>query len=213
MKQVFRNVLPLMGVGMVFSLLAAGCATSSDVEKLDRNLSHKMDAQSKAMRSEVNSLHEQVKNVSAVTEGLRTQVRTFQLDTSAALELVKEQGVIREQALRDLSTVTVSTRRELEGYGTKAREHFGKIEEMTGEVTKQIRAIQQVVSGFSGRIDQLPPLVSALGTEVRSLTETLLGSYELEEVALRDRLRAVEEMKKRLRPLEARQSSGSGPEK
>ena len=213
MKQVFRNVLPLMGAGMVVSLLAAGCATSSDVEKLDRNLSQKMDAQSKAMRSEVNSLREEVKNVSAETEGLRTQVRTFQLDTSAALELVKEQGVIREQALRDLSTVTVSTRKELEGYGTKAREHFGKIEEMTGEVTKQIRAIQQVVSGFSGRIDQLPPLVSALGTEVRSLTETLLGSYELEEVALRDRLRAVEEMKKRLRPLEARQSSGSGPEK
>lgn len=213
MKQVLRNVLPLMGAGMVVSLLAAGCATSSDLEKLDRNLSQKMDTQSRAMRLEVNSLREQVKNVSAETEGLRAQVRTFQLDTSAALELVKEQGVIREQALRDLSTVTVSTRRELEGYGTKAREHFGKIEEMTGEVTKQIRTVQQVVSGFSGRIDQLPPLVSALGTEVRSLTETLLGSYELEEVALKDRLRAVEEMKKRLRPLEARQPSGSGPEK
>ncbi len=213
MKLLSQSVLPLMGAGIVVSLLAAGCVTSSDLEQLDRNLSQKMDAQSRAMRSEVSSLLGRVKTLSTETEGLRAQVRTFQLDTSAALELVNEQGVIREQALRDLSTVTISTKREVEGYSAKAREHFGRIEEMTGEATKQIRTVQQIVSGFSGRIDQLPPLVSALGTEVRSLTETLLGSYELEEVALRDRLRAVEEMKKRLRPLEARQQSGPGLEK
>lgn len=213
MKLSYQSVLPVMGAGMVVSLLAAGCATSSDLEKLNQNLSQKMDAQSRAMRSEVSSLRDQVKSLSTETEGLRAQVRTFQLNTSAALELVKEQGVIKEQGLRDLSTAIISTKREVEGYGAKAQEHFGRIEEITGEATKQIRTVQQVVSGFSGRIDQLPPLVSALGTEVRSLTGTLLGSYELEEVGLRDRLRAVEEMKKRLRPLEAQQQSGGRPEK
>lgn len=213
MKLLSQSVFPLMGAGIVVSLLAAGCVTSSDLEKLDQNLTKKLDAQTRSMRSEVSSLREQVKTVSTETGDLRAQMRTFQLDTSAALELVKEQGVISEQALRDLSTVSISTKREVEGYGAKAREHFGKIEEMTGEATKQIRTVQQVVSGFSGRIDQLPSLVSALGIEIRSLTETLLGSYELEEVALRDRLRAVEEMKKRLRPLEARQQSGPGLEK
>jgi hypothetical protein len=54
-------------------------------------------------------------------------------------------------------------------------------------------------------MEQLPSLVTTRGTGVRSITATLLGSHELEEAALKDRLLAVEEMKKRLRPLEAHQ--------
>ena len=213
MKQVFQDALSLMGAGITVSLLATGCVTSSDLTKLNEDLTHKLDGYTKTMRSEVGRLHEQIKSLRTETEGLRAQVGTLQLNTTASLDMVKEQGVISQQALRDLSTVMIGTKKEVESYGARAREHIGKIEEMTGENMKQIRTVQQVVSGFSSRIDHLPSLVSTLGTEVRSLTETLRGTYELEEGGLRDRLRAVEEMKKRLRPFEASQQRGPTLEK
>lgn len=213
MKQVFQDALSLMGAGITVSLLATGCVTSSDLTKLNEDLTHKLDGYTKTMRSEVGRLHEQIKSLRTETEGLRAQVGTLQLNTTASLDMVKEQGVISQQALRDLSTVTIGTKKEVENYAGKAREHFGKIEEMTGENTKQIRTVQQVVSGFSSRIDHFPSLVSALGAEVRSLTETLRGTYELEEGGLRDRLRAIEEMRKRLRPFEASQQTGPAPQK
>jgi archaellum component FlaC len=213
MKQVFQDALSLMGAGITVSLLATGCVTSSDLTKLNEDLTHKLDGYTKTMRSEVGRLHEQIKSLRTETEGLRAQVGTLQLNTTASLDMVKEQGVISQQALRDLSTVTIGTKKEVENYAGKAREHFGKIEEMTGENTKQIRTVQQVVSGFSSRIDHFPSLVSAIGTEVRSLTETLRGTYELEEGGLRDRLRAIEEMRKRLRPFEASQQTGPALQK
>lgn len=188
MKHVFRGMLPLRGAGIVVSLLAAGCVTSSDLAKLDQSMAQKLDAHAKAQRAEMGSLREQVKTLRTEAESLRAQVGALQLNTPAALETLKEQDVINEQALRDLSTITVSTKKEVEGYAAKAREHFGKI-------------------------DHFPSLVSALGTEIRSLTETLRGNYELEEGGLRDRLRAVEELKKRLRPFEASQQAGPALQK
>lgn len=210
MKQRSRSALLLVGTGVVLSWLAAGCATSSDLEMLNLELSKKLDAQTRTMRAETGSLREQVKSFKGELENLRAQVGTFQLDTRSALELLKEQEVMNGQILHELSTVTTSTRKTIEGYATKMQDQSGKIESMTGEVTTQLQSVQQAVSGVKGRIEQFPPLVTALGTEVRSLTETLMGNYELEEAALKDRLRVVEEMKKRFRPLQAHEASGAG---
>lgn len=119
MKQVFRGMLPLRGAGIVVSLLAAGCVTSSDLAKLDQSMAQKLDAHAKAQRAEMGSLREQVKTLRTEAESLRAQVGALQLNTRAALETLKEQEVINEQALRDLSTIMVSTKKEVEGYAAK----------------------------------------------------------------------------------------------
>ena len=98
----------------------------------------------------------------------------------------------------------------METYGISTGRRLTQIEETAGETTNNIRQKQKDVSGFNDRLDQLPSVVSALGA---SLTDTLWGSYEVEEAGLRDRLRALEAMKKRLRPLEARQQMSPNVEK
>ena len=185
MKQLSRSAFLQVGTGIVMAWLAAGCATSSDLEMMNLDLSKKLDAQTRTMKAETGSLREQVKSFKTELENLRAQVGTFQLDTRAALELLKEQEVMSGQIVHELSTVTAGLKRTVEGYDARA-------------------------SSFRSRMEQLPPLVTTLGTEVRSLTETLLGNYELEETALKDRLRVVEEMKRRFRPLQAHQASGAG---
>jgi archaellum component FlaC len=200
-----QSALVQAGIGLVVSLLAAGCATSSDLQKLNLDLAQKLDAQTKTLRAETSSLRDQAKSFKTELESLRAQVGTFQFETRTALERLNEQEVMRQQILNELTASAANTKKTMEGYGATSLERFGKIETMTRETAKQLQTVQQSVSGFSGRIEQLPSLVTTLGTEVRSLTATLLGSYELEEAALKDRLRAVEDMKKRLRPLEARQ--------
>lgn len=185
MKQGFPGALLQVGTGIVVAWLASGCATSSDLERLNLELSQKLDAQTKAMRAETSSLRDQTKSFKTELENLRAQVGTFQLDTRSALELLKEQEVMSSQILNELSTVTTSLKKTVEGYDARA-------------------------SGFRSRMEQLPPLVTTLGTEVRSLTETLAGNYELEEAALKDRLRVVEEMKKRFKPLQAHETGEAG---
>jgi predicted nucleic acid-binding Zn-ribbon protein len=205
MKQLSTSTLARAGVGIVFSLVTAGCATSSDLEKFNLDLHRKLDAQTRTLQAETSSLRDEAKSLRTEMESLRAQVGTFHLETRKAFERLNEQEVMSDQIVKELNANAANTRKEMEGYGAKSLERFGKIEAMTGEAAKQIQAVQHAVADSSGRIEQLPSLVTTLGTEIRSLTATMRGSYELEEAALKDRLRTVEEMKKRLVPLEARQ--------
>lgn len=205
MKHLFRNAPVRVGVGVVFSLLAAGCATSSDLQKFNLDLTQKLEAQTRTLRAETSSLGDQVKSFKTELESLRAQIGTFHLETRTALERMSEQQVIRDQIVKEFTARVTNAKKAMEGYGAKSLERFDKIEAMTGEAAKQLQTLQQAVSDSSRGMEQLPSLVTTLGMEVRSLTATLLGNYELEEAALKDRLRAVEAMKKGLKPVEARQ--------
>lgn len=184
MKQLSRNVLQV-GTGVVAAWLVAGCATTWDLEQMDQRLTKKLDAQTRTIRMEASDLHERIKSFKSELGNLSAQV----------------------------NTVTTDTKKTMDSYDTRNQERFRRIEMMTGETTRQLQAVQQTVSGFSGRIEHLPSQVTALGTEVRSLTEALMGNYELEEAAIKDRLRVVKEMKSKLRPLQAYETSGTGLEK
>jgi len=123
------------------------------------------------------------------------------------------QEVMNTQILRELSTITTNTKQRVEGSDIKDQERFRRIEMMTGEATKQLQTVQQAFSDLSGKIENVPSRVTALGTEVRSLTETLRENYELEEAVLKDRLRLIKEMQKQVRPLHAYETGGTSPEK
>lgn len=219
MKQLPRNVLLQVGTGVVMAWLMTGCATYEDVAMMNLNLTKKLDAQTTIIKAETGSLREQVKSSKTELENLRAQVRTFQsaLDQVAgfqsALELLKAQEVLNTQILRELSTITTNTKKTVEGSDIRDQERFHRIEMITGEATKQLQTVQQAFSDLSGKIENVPSRVTALGTEVRSLTETLVGNYGLEEAALKDRLQLVEEMQKRFRPLHAYEAGGMSPEK
>jgi predicted nucleic acid-binding Zn-ribbon protein len=205
MNELSTSTLMRVGVGIIFSLVTAGCATSSDLEKFNLDLSRKLDAQTKTLRAETSSLRDEAKSFRSDIGSLRAQIGTFHQEMRTAFERLNEQEVMADQIVKELNTNTANTRKAMEGYGAKSLERFGKLEAMTGEGAKQIQAVQHAVSDSSGKIEQLPTLVTTLGTEIRSLTSTMLGSYELEEGALKGRLQAIEQIKKRLGPLEASQ--------
>lgn len=219
MKQLSRSVFLQVGTGVVMAWLVTGCATSWDLETMSLNLTKKLDDQTKIIRVETGGLFEQAKSSKTELENLRAQVRTFQsaLDQvggfQSALELLKAQEVMNTQILRELSTITTNTKQTVEGSDIKDQERFRRIEMMTGEATKQLQTVQQAFSDLSGKIENVPSRVTALGTEVRSLTETLRENYELEEAVLKDRLRLVKEMQKQVRPLHAYEAGGTSPEK
>lgn len=206
MEPSSRRVLPLMGVGILSAVVGTGCATSSDLQKLNQGISQSLQAQGRTMRSEIALLRDELKALRAETEGLRAQVGTFQQDTNAVFERMSQEEAMRNRTLSNLSTMTMTVKKDVD-------KRLTHMEEVAGETTKDIREVQKQVSGFNDRLDQLPPVVSALSAEVRSLTDTLWGSYEVEEAGLRDRLRTLEAIKKRLRPLEARQQTAPDVEK
>ncbi|MBS0180873.1 MAG: hypothetical protein JSS39_00595 [Nitrospira sp.] len=219
MKQLSRSVFLQVGTGVVMAWLVTGCATSGDLETMNLNLTKKLDAQTSTIRVETGGLREQVKSSKTELENLRAQIRTFQsaLDQvggfQSALESLKAQEVTNTKILREISTITTNTKQTVEGSDIRDQERFRRIEMMTGEATKQLQTAQQALSDLSGKIENVPSRVTALGTEVRSLTETLKGNYKLEEAVLKDRLRLVEEMQKQFRPLHAYEASGTSPEK
>ena len=67
----------------------------------------------------------------------------------------------------------------------------------------EVQNEQDIMKGLMAK--ELTTNITMLGSEIRSLKAALRGSYELDEETLKGRLRAVEEMKKRLGLLETRQ--------
>ncbi len=204
-REAFGSLL-----GLALLLIATGCVTTSDLDKLEHNLAQKVDAQTRSVRSEVATVRDQIKAIKAEVEGLRAQVGTFQMDMRAALEDEKRTDALRDQILKDLTLAATSTKKAVEGSQAAAQEELKKLQAVTGDASRQVQALQQVVSTVSARMEQLPAQVGALSGDLRALTDTLLGTYALEEAALKDRLRALDEMKRRLKPFEARQPGEGG---
>jgi hypothetical protein len=132
MNQLTPSTPVRVGVGIAFSLLAAGCATSSDLQKFNLDLNHKLDAQTRTLRGETSSLRDEAKSLKTEQESLRAQVGTFHFAMKTALERLKEQEVIRVPMVKELTASGANIRKAREAYGAKSSEHFGKIEVMTG---------------------------------------------------------------------------------
>lgn len=215
MRIHISNALASIGIGLSLLSGGMGCATASDLEGLNQGLSRKLETTSGTVRADLSGLRAQLRTVQddqeklhreltkthevlkaavrSELDDLRTQVERLQLETKAALE---------EMTTSVAQTAQTST--ELKAEAARNKQDLGRIEAFAADASKQLPSLHQGLSTLGGRIEQLPSLVTGLGAEMRSLTETLVGTYELEEVALKDRLKALELVKKRLKPIEAR---------
>lgn len=222
MKTHVPYALARIGMGLTLLCGGVGCATASALEVLNQGLSRKLETMSGTVRAEISGLRAQLRAVQDDQEklqreltkthealkaavrteldGLRTQVGGLQLETKAALE-----------DMRTSLAQTAQTATELKAEAARNKQELGRIEALAAEASKQLQSLQQGVSALGGRFEQLPSLVTSLGAEMRSLTETLAGTYELEEAALKDRLKALEQVKKHLKPIEARRQEGTSP--
>lgn len=97
------------GLGL-FSLLAfTGCASSSDVEKLNRGLSGQLQAMEARTQAQIGELSSQLKAVRSAQDtrhnDLVEAIAGTRADTKAALEAVKQGQASRSSMHEDLKTV------------------------------------------------------------------------------------------------------------
>lgn len=78
---------------------------------------------------------------------------------------------------------------------------------LTEETNKRLSSIEQAVV----KVEHLPSLLAHLGAEMQALKRTLFATYELEEVALRERLKALAEFRRNLDQLPAESTYGPTP--
>ena len=160
----------LIGLGLLFLLGAAGCATSADLRKLSAELTQSQDANAKALRTDLNAAQaaqaQQYEELRKTLEGVRVEMATANI---------------------------------LSDYMAKTMDGINNVKLLAKKLNERFASLEQV-----------PSLLSGLSIEMHSLRLTLLESYRLEEAALKNRLRSMEQS---LRQLEALPSGnhGNGP--
>ena len=192
-------MISLLFAVMILSGLT-GCATGSDLEHLSASVSQRLDvlasnvqAESRRLQAQLDGQAKRQQDLSRMVESIKAsleaevhavkaEVSSLGNDTRGALEEVLAQESARNKLLNDLRQEAAQTRKALDEYAGKTQQ------------------VQQALGAFSARLDQLPSIVGQVGTEVHALSQTLLGGYRLEEAALRDRLKAIEQVLKHLEP-------------
>jgi hypothetical protein len=197
MKPVLRERHIGIGLSLAFLLGGMGCVTTSDLDRLDQGLTRKVDGLGLMVRSEVGGLrseqaahakrHQELASTLDVLkstihndmDALHRQLGAIQLETKSEFEEVKRGEGVGLQIVKDLKAETATRNKVLDDYAVK------------------IQGIRQSLSSF----EQLPAHMTSLDTDIRTMTRILLSSYRLEETALRERLKTLEQLAKQLEPV------------
>jgi archaellum component FlaC len=189
----------------------SGCATSSDMAQFKQALNQRLDMMATTLQADARRLQAQLdgqgkrqqelaRSVETMRTSLESEIGTLKAETKGAVEELVSSETVRGQMMKDLRLESSHLRKALDEYANKTHQQLGKIEAVAHEGSKDIRNLEQALAAFSTRLEQLPSLVNHVGSELHSLSQTLLGGYRLEEAALRERLRSVEQVLKQLEP-------------
>ncbi len=172
-----------MTVGMaVFLLLGVtGCATSTDLEKLDAGLNKQLVTLDKSVQTQL--------------QALRTDLQTSRVEHLDQHEELKRTLEVVKAEMATANTLTTYAAQHTEALHNVAASHE--------KVNKQLRGLQEAAAS----VKQLPPLLANLGTELHVFRQTLLKTYALEEAALKERLRVLDQFRRQLEAVPARQPS------
>ncbi len=199
MRQLGYGELINVGMSAVLLLTVNGCATSGDLERLEQGLAKKLEAQSRTSQTEMTGLRMKLDTVQTAQEKQKREL-TRKLDEIWSLVMTQADTVGTQIGVLQNETKAVL-------------EEVRKSEASTGQVRTELHSFQQAVSAISSNMERIAPLATTVGVELRSLTQTLLGGYSLEEAALRDRLKGLEQLRRQLEPGAVSQQAGSLPAK
>jgi len=160
-------------VCLVLAAALSGCATRADLQKLDDGLTKKMDV-------------------------LKAAVSTVAADTRAALDELRRSETARTDLLKELKDDIADTRQAVGEHSAESKQRGETLVFVTAENQKYLQAVKTDVSAVGEQVKRLPALMAGLGQDVQALHQALLGIYKIEEAALRERLRALEAVRKQL---------------
>jgi hypothetical protein len=191
----------VLGCVLLTLFCLAGCATSSELERLDASLSQRLDTVSAGIRADQSRIQAQLEaqgkrqqDLSRVLEALKTSmeaegkaVRRDLVDSKAVFEELLGSIVAQAQLSKDTRLQLDRTQKALE--------------EFSGKMHRELASLEEAAKAASTRLEQLPSMVSQVGNQVHGLSQMVTGSFKMEEAALRERLKAVEHLLKQLEPV------------
>lgn len=180
--RLFPAKLVPIGLGLVLLLGGTGCATTSDLGKLNRTLTQKLEEVDGTLRTQVEELRAELKTTQATHTELYDQL-------TKTLEGVKS----------EMATATMVTE-----YWAETMRGIKQMAAWADEMNNQLGSVRQLRVA----VEQLPSLLRSVGTEVHAIRQTLLNTYKLEEAALRERLKALDHMRRQLETSPERPHSG-----
>jgi hypothetical protein len=215
-----RTTRQTIYVGMAALVLSGltGCATSSDMDQFKQSLTQRLDGIASSLQADTRRLQAQLdgqgkrqqelsRSVEAVKSGLEGEFRALRAemgglrtDTKTMVDELVSSATLSGQIMKDLRVESTHMRKALDDYAGKMHQELGKIEAVAQDGSKEIHTLEQTLAAFSGRLEPVPSMVKHMGSELHGLSQTLMGSYKLEESALRERLKAVEQVLKQLEP-------------
>ncbi len=120
-------------------------------------------------------------------QGLSTSVAGLRTDTQAVQRAVQGEEAARTRVMEQIKTATAVTERTLDAMTAADMES-----------RRSMQALRQEVAGLHERLQALPPLMVRLVRDLGTLHDALLGLYRVEETALRERLKALESVRREI---------------
>ena len=212
----------LVAFGLLFLLVATGCATSKDIQGLDQAMSGKLNTLDASVQAQVAGLQAELKNIRDNQERLDKQLDAVRSDTVGAVaRLETSQAETHKRLMEELKTNTATAlavqgdlkhldegmnqkmdalgrtvQMQLETLQDESNKALQRIEAMNEQLKRGTVAVQTAVA----TVDQLPARLSGLTAEMHVFQKTLVGNYKLEEAALRERLKLLEQARMQLQP-------------
>ncbi len=168
----------LLGVGLLLLQGLAGCATGSDLEKLNAGLTQRVEAATSTVQAELNELQQELKAAHATQQkgqrDLAEALNAVRSESKAKFQELIERGTQRVQVLQELKDDIAEGRKAVRDYAAKSVQDLSKITTLSAELKAELQNVEQAVR------------------------QTLLGTYQAEEAALRERLKVVTKVRQNL---------------
>ncbi len=179
----------LLGVGLLLLQGLTGCVTGSDLEKLNAGLTQRVEAVNSTVQAELKELQQELKAAHATQQqgqrDLAEALNAVRSESKAKFEELLAGGTTRAQTLKELRDETAEARKAVRDYAAQSVQDLSKITTVSAELKAELQNVGQ------------------------AMRQTLLGTYQAEEAALRERLKVVTKVRQDLESASAK--SGEKP--
>ncbi len=229
MRTRIKGEAGLIGMGLIILLGGMGCATTSDLQKLNQEVNQELESLNAKVQTQVDNLHKELTNeiksqgvstrktltkyiqksdqalarIEASNDKFNTQLAETldQKLESLNTTVQKEIADVRTELMQAVESEAASTRRVVTEYEKEREQALARIEAFNDKLTKHLQSVRQAVAP----VLELPRYFAGVNEKMRSIGQALLGNYKGEEAALRSRLKVLEQARKELEPVVADQ--------
>lgn len=185
-------------------LLAGGCATQSDLEKVRRDLAVELSNATARSQQEVQAIRSKVDDVqSRFRSGLEAERKVIEALRAHEDDLEGKMGALASQVAavsHGVQTGIADLRKAIEDANAQ------RAEDLT-TLRRTVTEIKQAVLHDQERLSSMSAAAQRLQSSFRSLATTIVRRYQLEVEGLRQNLKEMEVLAKELDTL-----SGPSPE-